>query len=82
MGLWLNWVLVIVGIVCVIAELAMGAMTGFDLALVGGSMAIGGSPVNSRLALESSASRLRRPNCTRRAGSIGNVKTTGADLES
>jgi inner membrane protein len=41
-GLWLNWVLVIVGIVCVIAELAMGAMTGFDLALVGGSMAIGG----------------------------------------
>lgn len=42
MGLWLNWVLVIVGIVCVIAELAMGAMTGFDLALVGGSLAIGG----------------------------------------
>lgn len=42
MGLWVNWVLVIVGIVCVIAELAMGAMTGFDLALVGGSLAIGG----------------------------------------
>jgi membrane protein implicated in regulation of membrane protease activity len=41
-GLWVNWALVIVGIVCVIAELAMGAMTGFDLALVGGSLAIGG----------------------------------------
>jgi membrane protein implicated in regulation of membrane protease activity len=41
-GLWVNWVLVIVGIVCVIAELAMGAMTGLDLALVGGSLAIGG----------------------------------------
>ena len=42
MGLWVNWVLVIVGIVCVIAELAMGAVTGFDLALVGGSLALGG----------------------------------------
>ncbi len=42
MGLWVNWVLVIVGIVCVIAELAMGATTGFDLALVGGSLALGG----------------------------------------
>ena len=42
MGLWVNWALVIVGIVCVIAELVMGAMTGFDLALVGGSLAIGG----------------------------------------
>jgi membrane protein implicated in regulation of membrane protease activity len=41
-GLWVNWALVIVGIVCVIAELAMGAMTGFDLALIGGSLAIGG----------------------------------------
>jgi membrane protein implicated in regulation of membrane protease activity len=41
-GLWVNWVLIIVGIVCVIAELAMGAMTGFDLALAGGSLAIGG----------------------------------------
>jgi len=41
-GLWVNWVLIIVGIVCVIAELAMGAATGFDLALVGGSLAIGG----------------------------------------
>ena len=42
MGLWVNWVLIIVGIVCVIAELAMGAATGFDLALVGGSLAVGG----------------------------------------
>jgi membrane protein implicated in regulation of membrane protease activity len=42
-GLWVNWALVIVGIVCVIAELAMGAMTGFDLALIGGSLAVGGA---------------------------------------
>ena len=32
MGPWVNWFLVIVGIVCVIVELALGAMTGFDLA--------------------------------------------------
>jgi membrane protein implicated in regulation of membrane protease activity len=42
MGPWVNWFLVIVGIVCVIAELALGAMTGLDLALIGGSMTIGG----------------------------------------
>ncbi len=42
MGLWVNWLLVIGGIVCVIVELALGAMTGFDLALIGGSLAIGG----------------------------------------
>ena len=42
MGMWVNWLLVIGGIVCVIVELALGAMTGFDLALVGGSLAIGG----------------------------------------
>jgi membrane protein implicated in regulation of membrane protease activity len=41
-GMWVNWMLVIVGIVCVIAELSLGAMTGFDLALIGGSLAIGG----------------------------------------
>jgi membrane protein implicated in regulation of membrane protease activity len=41
-GLWVNWLLVIGGIVCVIVELALGAMTGFDLALIGGSLAIGG----------------------------------------
>jgi len=42
MGPWVNWFLVIIGIVCVIAELALGAMTGLDLALIGGSMTIGG----------------------------------------
>jgi len=41
-GNWVNWLLVIVGIVCVIIELALGALTGFDLALVGGSLTIGG----------------------------------------
>ena len=40
--MWVNWLLVIGGIVCVIVELALGAMTGFDLALIGGSAAIGG----------------------------------------
>ena len=40
--MWVNWLLVIGGIVCVIVELALGAMTGFDLALIGGSLAIGG----------------------------------------
>jgi membrane protein implicated in regulation of membrane protease activity len=38
----INWVLVIGGIICVIVELALGAVTGFDLALIGGSLAIGG----------------------------------------
>jgi membrane protein implicated in regulation of membrane protease activity len=42
-GNWVNWLLVIVGIVCVIIEVALGALTGFDLALVGGSLAIGGA---------------------------------------
>src|SRR5215472_4617000 len=42
MGNWVNWLLVIVGILCVIAEVALGAITGFDLALVGGSLAVGG----------------------------------------
>lgn len=39
---WVNWLLVIGGIICVIIELAMGALTGFDLALVGASLAVGG----------------------------------------
>lgn len=43
MGNWVNWVLIIVGIVCVIIELALGALTGFDLALVGGSLTVGGA---------------------------------------
>jgi len=42
-GMWVNWLLIIGGIVCVIVELALGAMTGLDLALIGGSLAIGGS---------------------------------------
>jgi membrane protein implicated in regulation of membrane protease activity len=42
-GNWVNWLLVIGGIVCVIVEMALGAATGFDLALIGGSLAIGGA---------------------------------------
>lgn len=42
MSMWVNWLLIIGGVVCVIVELALGAMTGFDLALIGGSLAIGG----------------------------------------
>ena len=42
MGNWVNWLLIIIGIICVIIELALGALTGFDLALVGGSLTVGG----------------------------------------
>lgn len=42
MGNWVNWLLLIVGVLCAAAELAMGALTGFDLALVGASLAAGG----------------------------------------
>jgi membrane protein implicated in regulation of membrane protease activity len=42
-GKWVNWLLVIIGVVCAIAELALGAITGFDLALVGASLAAGGA---------------------------------------
>jgi membrane protein implicated in regulation of membrane protease activity len=42
LGNWVNWLLLIGGTACVIVELALGAFTGFDLALVGGSLAIGG----------------------------------------
>jgi membrane protein implicated in regulation of membrane protease activity len=41
-GNWVNWLLVIGGIIFVIVELALGALTGFDLALVGASLAAGG----------------------------------------
>jgi membrane protein implicated in regulation of membrane protease activity len=41
-GNWVNWLLVIGGAVCVIVELVMGAFTGFDLALIGISLATGG----------------------------------------
>lgn len=42
MGTWANWLLVVLGLLSVIVELALGAITGFDLALVGGSLAAGG----------------------------------------
>jgi len=42
-GNWVNWLLMIVGIICVIIELALGALTGLDLALVGASLAAGGA---------------------------------------
>lgn len=42
MGNWMNWLLVIAGIICIIIELALGALTGFDLALIGASLAAGG----------------------------------------
>ena len=42
MGSSVNWILVILGVICVIAELALGVMTGFDLALVGASLVAGG----------------------------------------
>ena len=43
MGNWVNWMLVIVGVLCVAAEVSLGALTGFDLALVGASLAAGGA---------------------------------------
>jgi membrane protein implicated in regulation of membrane protease activity len=42
-GNWVNWLLLIAGIICVIIELALGALTGLDLALVGASLAVGGT---------------------------------------
>lgn len=42
MSNWVNWLLIIVGLVCVTIELALGVLTGFDLALVGASLAVGG----------------------------------------
>jgi membrane protein implicated in regulation of membrane protease activity len=41
-GNWVNWLLVIAGVLCAAAEIALGAITGFDLALVGASLAAGG----------------------------------------
>ena len=43
MSNWVNWLLIIGGALCVIAELVLGVLTGFDLALLGGSMATGGA---------------------------------------
>jgi len=42
-GNWVNWLLVIVGALCAAAEIALGAITGFDLALAGASLAAGGA---------------------------------------
>ncbi len=42
MSNWVNWLLIIGGLICVIIELALGALTGLDLALVGGSLTAGG----------------------------------------
>lgn len=39
---WVNWTLVILGVVSIIAELLLGAITGFDLALIGAAMVVGG----------------------------------------
>jgi membrane protein implicated in regulation of membrane protease activity len=40
---WVNWGLVIGGVVLIIAELLLGAVTGFDLALIGISISAGGA---------------------------------------
>jgi len=40
---WPNWTLIILGVVCVIAEVLLGAVTGFDLALIGASLIVGGA---------------------------------------
>ncbi len=42
MGNSVSWLLVILGVISVIAELALGVITGFDLALVGASLIAGG----------------------------------------
>jgi membrane protein implicated in regulation of membrane protease activity len=38
-----NWILLIVGALAFVAEVALGAATGFDLALLGASLATGGA---------------------------------------
>ena len=43
MGNTANWLLIIAGTICIIAEVAMGAATGLDLALIGVSLAAGGA---------------------------------------
>ena len=39
----LNWILLIVGVLAFAAEVVLGAATGFDLALLGASLAAGGA---------------------------------------
>jgi membrane protein implicated in regulation of membrane protease activity len=41
-GNWINWLLLIGGIVFIIVELLLGALTGFDLLLTGSCLAAGG----------------------------------------
>jgi membrane protein implicated in regulation of membrane protease activity len=41
-GNWVNWLLLIGGGICILAELMLGAATGFDLALLGGAIGAGG----------------------------------------
>lgn len=38
----LNWLLIIAGAVCILAEVAMGGFAGFDLILIGSAVALGG----------------------------------------
>ena len=38
-----NWILIITGAVAVVGEVILGAVTGFDLALLGLSLAVGGT---------------------------------------
>ncbi len=42
MGNWVNWLLLTVGIIFIIVELLLGAITGFDLVLTGSCLAAGG----------------------------------------
>ena len=37
-----NWILIVVGALCVLVEVAMGGFAGFDLVLVGSAVAAGG----------------------------------------
>jgi membrane protein implicated in regulation of membrane protease activity len=38
----MNWVLIIAGALCILAEVAMGGFAGFDLVLIGSAVAAGG----------------------------------------
>ena len=40
---WVNWSLVILGLVMVVMEVVLGVVTGFDLMLLGLSLALGGA---------------------------------------
>lgn len=38
-----NWILIIAGVVAIVGEVILGAITGFDLALLGLALAVGGT---------------------------------------